>query len=151
MDIVQTIYWSKPNFRLDTGSISQEVRDILNAARRKNPVLDITGAFVFTNNMFVQVLEGPEYNVMKTMGTIARDERHRDVQVLTSRERQNRDFPDWAMAFAPDTEANRRVVMEHCGGKAFDPRTLPPEKIIGLIKALVASNAAFSVKPDFAA
>lgn len=151
MDIVQTIYWSKPSFRLDAASITQQVRDILNAARRKNPVLDVTGALIFTNNLFVQALEGPEYNVMKIMATIAGDDRHRDVQVLTSRTRSNRDFSDWAMAFAADTEANRATVMEYCGGKAFDPRALPPEKIVDLMKTLASNNAAYSVKPDFAA
>lgn len=145
--MLQMIYWSKPTFSLNKETLAREVKAVLEAARRNNGPLQITGALVFSKDNFIQVLEGPTDFVRRVFERIAVDERHRDVLVLGRRERAVRDFPSWEMAFVPDTPDNQALIESYCGEAGFDPRAIAPEKLFELMKALVVKNAAASVKP----
>lgn len=84
---------------------------ILTASRRNNPGMGITGALLLVQDMFLQVLEGPQTAVEHTMQRISKDPRHSGVTVLLSTPADERSFADWGMGWArmPDDhpEANR--------------------------------------------
>jgi hypothetical protein len=61
--------------------------------------LNVTGALVFTEARFAQVLEGPEASITELMADIERDKRHRDVEVVLVESIAERRFPGWAMAY----------------------------------------------------
>ena len=71
---------------------------ILVASQRHNVINDITGAVVFGDGRFVQVLEGPEPAVVATLERIRRDARHHDLQIVGPDPLSRRIFPDWSMA-----------------------------------------------------
>lgn len=73
--------------------------EILAASRRNNARRDITGALVFANGSFLQVLEGEEEAVESLYKMIERDRRHSWTTRLYSNKISQRCFPDWAMGW----------------------------------------------------
>ena len=58
------------------------VREVVTAARHRNPARGITGALLFDGERFCQLLEGPEPVVKALMKSIARDPRHTQINAL---------------------------------------------------------------------
>jgi hypothetical protein len=71
---------------------------IARAAAERNQRVQITGLLLYTPSYFLQVLEGEQGAIRKTMQRIARDVRHADIQVLDEREVAAREFGNWGMA-----------------------------------------------------
>lgn len=108
MSVHMIVYRSVP---VITGSIRDyiaEVDKMLATARRRNPEADVTGALLFNEDWFVQLLEGDEASVMATYNRIALDPRHEEVELLVTRTMPARLFPDWSMGFVGDAPAIRQ-------------------------------------------
>lgn len=56
----------------------KQLHEILDASKRNNEDLGITGNLVHGGGMFLQVLEGPDNNVLRTYWKILSDARHTD-------------------------------------------------------------------------
>lgn len=84
---------------LSDEGLQRELRTIVSDARRHNKADAVTGALLFSDAGFAQVLEGPREVVERTFDRIAVDRRHTDVTVLSFTPAQQRSFPDWPMAF----------------------------------------------------
>jgi hypothetical protein len=72
---------------------------LLQKAREKNTRLNITGMLLYKGGKFIQVLEGPDDAVRQLFATIAADDRHQGTSGLQERQIEERQFPDWKMAF----------------------------------------------------
>ena len=98
MPITQIIYASRP-FGFDAALLA----GILMDARRCNTRDGITGALICRDDLFLQLLEGPEEEVEAAFGRIARDDRHVEVHCLSRRTLADsaRLFPRWAMRDDP--------------------------------------------------
>ncbi|WP_269543025.1 BLUF domain-containing protein [Cerasicoccus fimbriatus] len=82
-------------------NISEQVLiDILSSARDYNTRVGITGMLLYGQGKFFQCLEGPA-DLVKALfnDKISRDDRHRNVVILTEREIDEREFPNWSMGF----------------------------------------------------
>lgn len=80
-----------PGFRV------QEIDQILDAARRNNPGLGITGMLLYHDGRFAQVIEGEPASIDALLARIAADARHSSMRVLIRDTIQHRAFPDWSM------------------------------------------------------
>jgi hypothetical protein len=96
MSLVQVIYASRP-FGFDEASLVS----ILHDSRRCNERDDITGALICREDLYLQLLEGPESVVDDTYRRIERDDRHLEVRLLSRRPTEKRLFPLWAMRDDP--------------------------------------------------
>lgn len=94
------IYVSRSTSNLDDDSASEIIRSILAQSRAKNARLCVTGALLFSEGYFCQVLEGERAAVEEIFSAIESDPRHRDVTLLTFRPATPRRFADWSMAYA---------------------------------------------------
>ncbi len=96
--LLQLTYASRP-FGFSEASLA----GILVDARRCNTRDDITGALICRDDLFVQLLEGPEDSVDAAYSRIVRDDRHIEVTPLTRRRlpADERLFPRWAMLDDP--------------------------------------------------
>lgn len=86
------IYRSQP-FGFDTAMLA----GILSAARRNNPRYGITGALVCRNDLYLQLIEGPDEAIDALYAVICEDDRHFDVRLLLTEAMGERLFPNWAM------------------------------------------------------
>ncbi len=96
MSLVQLVYVSRPS-AYDHAIVD----DILATAWSNNLRDDITGALICREDIFMQMLEGPEKAVMATYAGIRADHRHHDVTLRSLRPVSGRLFPAWAMRDDP--------------------------------------------------
>lgn len=93
-----------------TGSTSEELSKIMQsiqlASKRNNTADNISGALMFNQQCFAQILEGDSKTIENTFERIQNDPRHQNVQVLDYGPIQDRSFPEWAMAFVGETNEN---------------------------------------------
>lgn len=88
-----------------TAHLGDQVEAIAVAAAARNLVAEITGAMVFVQGGFIQVLEGSLQPLEATFERICRDTRHRQVSLIEFRPIDERAFGDWSMALiAPGRE-----------------------------------------------
>jgi len=88
----------------------EEIEDIVQTAVPHNVKIQVTGALIYTEVHFAQVLEGPRAAVHKLMQSIGRDRRHSDVTVVSQHRIRNRRFGSWSMAYnGPSPYLDRHV------------------------------------------
>lgn len=92
MSLVQLIYISQP-FGFDSSILS----GILWRARINNARDNITGALIARADIYIQLLEGPEADVLRTWAKIRQDDRHIDATRKVLRPITTRMFPYWTM------------------------------------------------------
>ena len=80
-----------------------DLEDILEHARSNNAKKGITGALVYVDGVFLQILEGDTEVVKELMKKISRDVRHGTVTVLKQGEIPAPTFSDWRMAYLSAT------------------------------------------------
>lgn len=76
-----------------------DLREILEASRRKNAALGITGLLIFRDGFFLQLLEGAEKDVRSILNSIRDDDRNYSVRVMIETDSAERLFEGWSMAF----------------------------------------------------
>lgn len=85
----------------------RDLRAILTQADRNNVRDGVTGALLFHDGNFLQILEGPKPAVEACLHRIERDPRHRGLLRLLATECDAPLFPEWSMGFArPQDLAN---------------------------------------------
>ncbi len=77
---------------------NQDIEDILSRSRKNNPELDLTGMLIYTEDRFLQVLEGPLGNIMKLYNKINKDTRHAGSRIRYCEPTNERFFGNWHMA-----------------------------------------------------
>ena len=107
MSVYNLVYMSESRMGSTTAVILQAVDDILAKARDRNASVDVTGALLFTEGRFVQVLEGEKDKVREIFERIGNDPRHADVEILSAQYSDRRRFKEWSMAFVGDDETLR--------------------------------------------
>ena len=74
-----------------------EVIDILRVSRENNEKTRVTGILCYSKKDFIQVLEGPEKNVLKLYTKIIEDSRHQRCKLVSIDLSNKRIFESWSM------------------------------------------------------
>ena len=96
MKIYRLIYKSKP-FGYDQAILNGILSDAINYNSKNN----ITGALICRDDIYLQLLEGPEYEVNLTFEKISTDDRHLEIELLLKEYCNKRIFPKWNMKDDP--------------------------------------------------
>ena len=96
MNIYRLIYKSKP-FGYDQAILNGILSDAINYNSKNN----ITGALICREDIYLQLLEGPEYEVNLTFEKISTDDRHLEIELLLKEYCNKRIFPKWNMKDDP--------------------------------------------------
>ena len=83
------------------GFSQKDLDEILLKSKFNNKANDITGALLCRHDIYCQFLEGPETEVNMTYSKILLDDRHVDIQMLSSGSATKRLFSNWAMRDDP--------------------------------------------------
>lgn len=97
---LQTLAYFSRNVSGQSGEMPVALDHILQASRRNNVERGITGALLYSDGWFAQVIEGPQSAVELVFEWIVLDDRHTDIRVLYLKEIDERSFGSWSMAFA---------------------------------------------------
>ncbi len=95
----QIIYSSESATPMQTA----DLEEILEQARRSNGEKGITGALVYVDGVFLQILEGKVEAILELMARIAGDVRHETVTILKQGTIPAAIFNDWKMAYVSAT------------------------------------------------
>jgi hypothetical protein len=85
MPLTRLTYYSENQLDPAQGSVVAQLAKILSASNRNNKPGNITGALVFDDLWFLQVLEGDREDVWHTFERIKDDERHSRVTLADVR------------------------------------------------------------------
>lgn len=80
-----------------------QLEALLEQAQRSNDRQHITGALVYVDGHFLQILEGERASVQDLMEKISGDLRHETVTILQAGEVATPVFADWDMAYVSAT------------------------------------------------
>jgi len=141
MKLIRLTYFSSN--RLDDWYVSKDsgISEILATAVANNLRDCITGALICDERWFVQALEGPENKVSAAFERILRDQRHRDVSLVTMQAMTERRYPSFAMVCLFHDEDNADLFRHYGEGERFDPRLMRPDRLSDLIDAVVQRGA----------
>ncbi|MDJ0379073.1 BLUF domain-containing protein [Cryobacterium sp. PH31-L1] len=88
----------------------EDIAAILTQARANNVEAHLTGALIYHEGKFVQILEGPANEVRARFASISADPRHRSIHTVSEERIISRQFPEWTMGFRPlSTTAVRQL------------------------------------------
>jgi len=76
----------------------EEIDKILEVCQSNNPTKDITGVLLYSNDMFLQYLEGDRKELFHLYDDIKKDIRHSDAVMVGCKPIDERTFPVWGMA-----------------------------------------------------
>ncbi len=79
----------------------EELTTLLAQAREANAQQGITGALVYGDGQFMQIIEGEEAALAMLYAKLLQDERHEQVFKFADKPILQRSFADWSMAFRP--------------------------------------------------
>ncbi len=77
----------------------RDMEELMARARARNYLEGITGCLIYYMGVFIQVLEGEKFNVLRLFKIIKKDKRHSGVHLFSDDEIEERNFPDWAMGY----------------------------------------------------
>ncbi len=83
---------------------AEQLLDLLQQCRRNNQKRGITGMLLYANGTFLQAIEGEDRVMEGLVSTIWDDPRHADIQLLSKRPIERRQYADWSMGFERVTD-----------------------------------------------
>lgn len=129
------VYFSEN--RIQAGMLNAEIETLLEASRRNNALVGISGALMFNDGYFAQVLEGSQAAIESTFERIQRDHRHGNVHMLEFAPASTRSFQTWSMAFIGHPDRMSAEVSTIAARSGFDPRNLDGDHLFNRLKDLL--------------
>jgi hypothetical protein len=121
-----------------------ELKNILGVAKARNAEAGVTGALLFNEERFVQILEGEKAEVEAIFGSIKRDRRHSAVTVLATQEKPIRHFGAWSMAFVGRSPQARAYYWYFTHRKGFEWARMDNDTLSQLMLEMMnLDNASF--------
>lgn len=121
----------------DSGYGWETIKSILESSERNNERDQLTGVLLFSDGMFLQILEGERLAVTRTFERILSDARHHSVTLIQFCEITKRDFASWRMR---QLELDDEVLNAVVGAAEFDPRSFHENECLDLMRGLAATS-----------
>jgi len=133
--LVRLLYASRATRQLNTA-----IQDsILEQSRAHNPKLGITGLLCFSDDLFIQVLEGGRDEVCELYNMIVRDERHQNVRILSFEEIRERRFGNWTMGHVNLAKVNPSLLLKYGERADLNPFACSGQALMALLDELIAN------------
>ena len=140
--IRQVIYISQASRPMQ----QQDIEQLVVTASRNNRQLGITGALLYIENSFVQVLEGEDAPITRLLATIESDPRHRNMRILSDRTVDFRNFEEWSMAYVKPDPQDASIIIGELQSTSFpggdeDPIVMPLPHTFAMMRHLYETDA----------
>tara|TARA_B100002019_G_C20936554_1_gene434704 strand:+ start:229 stop:636 length:408 start_codon:yes stop_codon:yes gene_type:complete len=89
----------------------EAIDQLLERSKQNNATKGITGAMIYANGYFMQLIEGPQIAVDELYSAIEADPRHEVLSLLHNQEIKDRHFSDWAMEYRDSDDLGERALM----------------------------------------
>ncbi len=111
--ILRLLYTSQAHIDLSEA----EVLEILRTSRVNNAKTRITGILCYSQRDFIQVLEGPEKNVLSLYTKIVEDSRHTGCKLVSIDLSGKRIFESWSMGYINVSDTKMRQLRHELPAK----------------------------------
>jgi hypothetical protein len=141
MGIFRIVYFSENHLDYldyDADGVKAQLETILKSSQSNNERDGITGALIFDDLWFIQVLEGDRETVWKTFDRIRSDGRHHGVTIVDARDVEAREFGEWSMALITRNAGTAALLDEFGPNGKMSVRSM---KIEGFLTAFRRSAA----------
>ncbi len=118
---------------------AKTVANILLECQRNNPRRGITGVLCYSDEIFLQVLEGGRDVVCDTFNAIVRDARHETVRLLSFEEISARRFGGWSMGQVNIEKINSSLLLKYAEKAELNPFTVSGKVSMALLEELIAT------------
>lgn len=118
---------------------AQVIDAILAQSRDRNPKLGITGMLCYSDDLFLQVLEGGRDEVCELYNTIVRDDRHTNVRLLSFEEIAERRFGSWTMGHVNVATVNPSLLLKYAKLPVLNPFNCSGQASMALLDELIAT------------
>ncbi|HCW07589.1 MAG TPA: bluf domain protein [Cytophagales bacterium] len=81
----------------NTNCTEAEIEKILGACKKNNPPLAITGILLYSDNKFIQMVEGDSKVILGLYDKIKTDNRHSNCTMISYGPITEKSFPSWHM------------------------------------------------------
>mgnify|MGYP003608817202 CR=1 FL=1 len=132
--LVRLLYVSRA-----TESTTESLEAILQRARRHNAEHGITGILCYSNNIFMQLLEGSREEVNCLYSEIQRDSHHTNVQLFHYDEITEREYPGWTMGLVDIDQLNTSIILKYSEGPDFNPYANSGWMSLAMLEELAAT------------
>ena len=127
-----------------TGTFTEsELSELVEVSRRNNKKHGITGAMLYLENAFIQVIEGEDAAIGQLLEKLCTDTRHQNIAVLSDKLAQARNFQNWSMGIVKAAEADRPQVLEELrlastanGGSEEGSNMMPVSQTLMMMRRL---------------
>ncbi|GAA5183430.1 BLUF domain-containing protein [Niveibacterium umoris] len=133
--LVRLLYAS----RAATPLTSTVVDSILAQSRDHNPKFGITGILCYSDDLFLQVLEGGRDEVCELFNAIVRDDRHTNVRILSFEEIPERRFGGWTMGHVNMATVNPSLLLKYTERPQLNPFNCSGQASMALLLELIAT------------
>ncbi|MEO8409925.1 MAG: BLUF domain-containing protein [Propionivibrio sp.] len=133
--LVRLLYASRAAAPLTTSVVDA----ILAESRARNPKLGITGMLCYSDDLFLQVLEGGRDDVCELYNSIVRDDRHSNVRILTYEEISERRFGSWTMGHVNIATVNPSLLLKYAERPLLNPFNCSGKASMALLDELMAT------------
>ena len=137
MYLSRMIYYSRNAITPGHQSAFKEIKQILKKSVEYNKTANVSGALLFNQNYFAQVLEGDRKAITQTFCRISQDPRHSDVVILEAKPVDERIFLDWSMAFAGHSDVADDLYRRFSTHSSFEPSKMTADALLHFICELV--------------
>ena len=120
---------------------AEEIERILRKSRDNNRRAGVSGALLYNDGCFAQVLEGEQGAVEAIYERIACDPRHRDITMLEAGLGGARDFGDWSMAYTGAVTDDARPMVCNTLNAAFTGRGVASDAVLALLRRVVLAES----------
>jgi len=152
MPLSRLLYTSDACFRDSDVPAFIQVHELGHTSARRNAASQLTGALLFVENQFIQVLEGELGAIEQTFERICCDLRHTNVKLIDLAATSERIFPEWEMKVLSEmqetslalrddlqhirflTGVNARIAVEQMR-KCIDAQRMSEQRLEGTLAA----------------
>ncbi len=136
MALSRLIYISEPQFDAAEGSTLAQLASIMSASRRNNRANNITGALVYDESWFLQVLEGDRRAIWERFSRINEDDRHGGCLLIEMADVETRLFGNWWMGLAARNTSTEPVFAPYLVNGALQADAMSAHAVLSLMTAL---------------
>ena len=115
------------------------IDSIMLQCRRNNPEHGITGMLCYSDDIFLQVLEGGRDEVCETYNAIVCDPRNVHVRLLSFEEIPERRFGSWTMSQVNISKVNAALLLKYAEKPVLNPFACSGKASLALLEELMAT------------
>jgi diguanylate cyclase (GGDEF)-like protein len=145
-DLYRLVYYSRNTVMGLEEEVRATVDQILATSQRNNAAAGVTGALMFTDGLFAQVLEGEQAAIETVFERIQLDDRHGEVRLLSFGPTDVRVFPTWAMAFVGREAVGIATFGHYAAKSGFDFGAANGDEITAQLQTLLRDEERMSVQ-----